>query len=111
MASRVRIVWSPLALERLATIVETIAGDRPTAAKRWLAGVVSTVKRLREFPQSGHIVPELEREDLREVLYPPYRIIYRVDPKRVVILTVRHGRREFDEAEVSPASSGHGRGV
>lgn len=101
MATRVRIIWSPLALERVEAILQLIASERPAAAARWLAGILTTVQRLRNSPQSGRMVPELEREDLREALYPPYRIIYRVEPKRVVILTVRHGRREFDEGEVS----------
>lgn len=101
MAARVRIVWSPLALERVEMIPQLIASERPAATARWLAGILATVQRLRTHPQSGRRVPELEREDLRQIPHPPYRIIYRVESRRVVILTVRHSRREFDDAEVS----------
>jgi plasmid stabilization system protein ParE len=46
------------------------------------------------------MVPEVGRAEIREVLYGQYRIIYRLDPKRLVVLTVRHGRRAFDSREV-----------
>jgi plasmid stabilization system protein ParE len=45
-------------------------------------------------------VPEIARDDIRQLLYGDYRIIYRIDPRRVVILTVRHGRRRWDLEEL-----------
>jgi plasmid stabilization system protein ParE len=47
-------------------------------------------------------VPEVDRDDIRQVLYGMYRIVYRIDPKRVVVLTVRHSRRLWDPSEVEP---------
>ena len=40
------------------------------------------------------MVPEAQRPSLREVLVPPYRLIYRRDEAEVVILAVHHARRE-----------------
>ena len=48
------------------------------------------------------MVPEKLREDLREVLHGAYRVIYRIDLDRVVILTVRHSRRLLDLRDLDP---------
>ncbi len=46
------------------------------------------------------MVPEAGRPDIREVLYRDHRVIYRLESRRVAILTVRHARRMFDSREV-----------
>ena len=46
------------------------------------------------------MVAELDRPEIRQLVYSRYRIIYRLDPHRIVILTIRHGRQEFDAREV-----------
>jgi plasmid stabilization system protein ParE len=40
---------------------------------------------------SGRIVPEDPYGDLREVIVPPYRVIYEINDDVVEIKTVRHG--------------------
>jgi len=95
-----RIVWSPLAIARVAEAAEFIAEDKPEAATRWADSIFETVTRLERFPLSGSMVSELGREDVRELLHGEYRIIYRLDGERVLILTVPHGRRLLDETEV-----------
>ncbi len=95
-----RIVWSPLAIQRLREAVEYIARDKQGAAERWVGGAFEAVGRLADLPQSGRVVPELGRPDIREVIYGKYRIIYRVSPEAVLVLTVRHSRQLIDETEV-----------
>lgn len=95
-----RIVWSPLALARVAEAADFIAEDKPEAAVRWADSVFHAVTRLERFPLSGSIVPELRRDDVRELIHGEYRIIYRIDGDRALILTVRHGRRLLDETDV-----------
>ena len=55
----------------------------------------ATVERLRDFPESGRIVPEYPGSALREVIVPPYRVVYRFDAERdlVQVLGVLHGSR------------------
>jgi toxin ParE1/3/4 len=53
------------------------------------------VGQLREFPDSGRIVPELQRDEIRELIRAPFRIVYRRGPEIVEILTVFHTAREF----------------
>jgi len=68
---------------------------------RWLDRLLDAVVALAEFPDRGRAVPELQRPDIRELIVAPYRVMYRRDAKRVVVLTVRHGRRQFDADEVA----------
>jgi len=89
-----RVVWSPLALERVQAIAEEIAGERPATAVQWVRALFKRVHQLRPYPQSGRIVPDLARPEIRQLPYPPYRIIYRVEGARILILTVRHGRQD-----------------
>ncbi len=95
-----RIVWSPLAVARVAEAADFIAEDKPEAATRWADSIFEAASRLERFPLSGSMLPELGREDVRELIHGEYRIIYRIDGQRVLILTVRHGRRLLDETEV-----------
>lgn len=97
-----RVVWAPRAIARAAEIAGYIAADRPAAAERWVRDLFARVGALRQQPRRGRKVPELGRDDVREVLFGEYRVIYRLDPKRLVVLTVRHGRRRWDPSEVEP---------
>jgi len=73
-----------------------IAGQgRPEAAAAWLDGLFERVRNLAPFPEQGRVVPEVGRPEIREVQYQGFRILYRVSPDTVGILSVRHGRREL----------------
>ncbi len=96
-----RIIWSPLSLERVAEIADYIARDNLTAAERWVDGIFKLVEPLEDLPKLGRIVPEIERDDFREVIKGNYRIIYRVEPEQVSILTVRHGKQILPLEEIS----------
>ena len=98
-----KVIWSPLALERVVEIAEFIAQDRPQAAADWVEAIFASVERLNRFPQSGRSVAESPRPDLREVVYRDHRVIYRVEPERVVVLTVRHARQDLrpDDPDLS----------
>lgn len=91
-----RIVWAPRALARIEEAAEYIARDRPGAAAPWVEGLFARVGLLAEAPAQGRVVPETGRQDIREVQYKRYRVIYRLETRRVVVLTVRHSRRHFD---------------
>ncbi len=88
-----RIIWSPLAVERAADIAEYISRDNPTAAEKWIDTVFSKVEQLNSFPESDRIVPEINSKDFRELIYGNYRIIYRLEKIQVSILTIRHGKQ------------------
>ncbi|OGR89966.1 MAG: plasmid stabilization protein [Elusimicrobia bacterium RIFCSPLOWO2_01_FULL_59_12] len=95
-----KVIWAPLALERVSRIADYIAQDNPSAARRWVIQVFRKVKPLSRFPERGRQVPETLRRDIRELQFPPYRIIYRIRGRQVGILTVRHGKQRFPYGEV-----------
>lgn len=88
-----RIIWSPLALERASEIIDYISLDNPSAAKRWLNTVFEKVDQLISSPERGRIVPEISDDRFREIIYGNYRIIYHIEPKTISILTIRHGKQ------------------
>ncbi|MCH7473964.1 MAG: type II toxin-antitoxin system RelE/ParE family toxin [Gemmatimonadetes bacterium] len=93
-----RVVWSPLALDRAAEAAKHIARDGPEVAAAWVDGLFDVVGKLVQFPRRGRVVPEVGRPEIRELLYKGYRVVYRVDQKQVLVLTARHQRRRFTEA-------------
>jgi toxin ParE1/3/4 len=100
------VIWSPLALERVADITTWIAQDRPAAAARTVEDLFAAVDRLSQFPESGRQVPEFDRPDLREVIHRPYRIVYRIAADYIAILTVRHSLQLMDPDDLGDESVG-----
>ncbi len=90
--------WSPLAIERVSEIAEYIARDNLPAAQRWVEEIFDRMGQLERFPDSGR---HPTRPDLREIIHGNYRIIYRVSPEGVDILTVRHGRQILPLDEIA----------
>ena len=83
-----KIIWSPLAIDKVAEIANYIAKDKPTAAENWVDKIFSKVESLASSPKSGRIVPEINKDQYREIIYGNYRIVYRIEEKRISILTV-----------------------
>jgi len=63
--------------------------------------VFDAVQRLGLFPESGRVVPEFEKSEIREIILGNYRIIYRYSPDLVEILTVYHSSRLLNDETVS----------
>jgi plasmid stabilization system protein ParE len=59
--------------------------------------IVAAVQRLNSFPESGRMVPERNTPEIREVIVPPYRVVYRLRGGVVEIATVFRGTRDFPE--------------
>ena len=95
-----KVVWSPLALERMSEIVDFISQDNRVAVREWIETAFKRVEQLTQFPESGRHLPEFpNRNDLRELVHGNYRIIYRTGGN-LDILTVRHGRQLLQEEEI-----------
>jgi addiction module RelE/StbE family toxin len=88
-----RIIWSPFAIERIIEIAKYITNDNPVAAEKWVNSVFNAVKRLEDFPESGRMVPEIQKREFREIISGNYRIVYRLYNKEIRILTIRHGKQ------------------
>lgn len=88
-----KIIWSPLAIDRITELAEYIAQDNPSAAQTWVESIFQKGESLKKFPKSGRIVPEITNEEIREIIFGNYRIIYRYDGKQISMLTIRHGKQ------------------
>lgn len=65
----------------------------PEVGERLLREVVAQTERLAAFPESGRIVPEFGIAPLREIIHPPFRIVYRIDPERIRVVRVWRSER------------------
>jgi toxin ParE1/3/4 len=92
------IRWTDQAVADLAAIRAFIEQDSPHYASVVVARLIRAVERLKDFPQSARVVPEFERSDIREIVEPPYRIIFRlVGMDEIHILTVHHGAKRMPD--------------
>ena len=90
-----KLVWSPAARDDLHDIVVFIARDNPNRAMSFGYELISETDRLQEFPEFGRMVPEYRNDDIREIIFRPYRIVYRVNHKNKIceIARVWHSAR------------------
>ncbi len=90
----IEVRWTPQAEDDLEAVYEFIARDSPYYAQITIEGLLAAIDRLEQFPTIGRQVPESSREDLRELIKPPYRIVYRVG-EIIKILTIFRASRLF----------------
>jgi toxin ParE1/3/4 len=88
----VKVVWSPLALDKLEAIANFIALDKPSASDKWVNDVFDRTDLISSQTEMGRKVPELADSGYREIIFGSYRIIYKVE-SMIQILTVRNSRQ------------------
>ena len=91
-----RLIWSPGALQSIDKIAEYIAMDSLFYAKIFARKIFGFGEQITLFPKSGRIVPEYGKENLREIIYGNYRIVYRIDNETINILTVSSSAQILD---------------
>ncbi|MCD6117941.1 type II toxin-antitoxin system RelE/ParE family toxin [bacterium] len=96
-----RIIWSPLAVARIEEISDYIALDNIEASIKWVEDVFQLVDNLRDYPESGRVVPEIDKESIREIIFGNYRIVYNVDIEIISILTVRNFKQILPPEDVN----------
>jgi len=96
------VSWARTAVEDLRHLEGYIAADSPFYARRLVDKILEASGQLHAFPRSGRKVPEADREEIRELIVQGYRIIYRVTPSEVQILTVVHGSRDLGARAAKP---------
>ncbi|MBF0274472.1 MAG: type II toxin-antitoxin system RelE/ParE family toxin [Nitrospinae bacterium] len=96
----VKVIWSEQALDDVESICFFISRDSIQYAKSFAAKAFEAADQLALFPKHGRKVPEINKEEIREVILGNYRIIHRVTATKVVILTIHHGARLLDTAKL-----------
>ena len=85
-----KVIIAPRAISDLRDIVLYISPDRPEAAMRLGYALVEKTKILAVFPRSGGIVREFSDPNIRQLVLPPYRIIYRIDDAAGIVGVARY---------------------
>ena len=89
--------WTVHAVNQLAAVAEYISLDSPLYAEQTVERIVARLEQARIHPRSGRVVPEFPQDDLRELVEPPYRVIYRVRADAIEVLAIVHGRQDVRE--------------
>ena len=88
-----QVDWSPEAIEDVEAIADYISRDSEFYARAVVSEILELTRGLAEFPQAGRVVPEIGDENIRERFVYSYRLIYRIERDRILVVAVIHGRR------------------
>ncbi|MCC7412732.1 MAG: type II toxin-antitoxin system RelE/ParE family toxin [Gammaproteobacteria bacterium] len=97
-----RIEWARSARDDLRDLRDYIAKDSPYYAQAFIERIIAAVESLPAQPQRGRRVPEADRDDVRELLFQNYRIIYLLRPDTLYVVTVVHGSRDLERRPIKP---------
>lgn len=92
----IEVEWSPEASEDLEFVAEYIARDSECYASAVVSKILEVSRNIRDFPLIGRMVPETGEERIRERFIYSYRLVYRIEEKRILVVAVIHGKRLFD---------------
>ncbi|MCX7428235.1 MAG: type II toxin-antitoxin system RelE/ParE family toxin [Planctomycetia bacterium] len=97
-----RVFWTGRAAADLQAIRDYIASDSEFYASRFVDRLFRSTGVLRKFPEIGQIVAEFAPEEIRELTFQGYRILYRTRNRQVEILAVVHGGRDLASLDPRP---------
>ncbi len=100
MSHAYEVKWAGVAERDLSGIIEYIASDSPAKALKILHKIMQKASNLYAFPERGRIVPELYAQGItpyRELIIPPWRIIYRISDMKVYVLSVLDARQNVED--------------
>jgi len=100
MKKEFTVVWAGSALQDLENIIDYIAEDSPTNAKKILSKIKNSVSSLYYSTHRGRFVPELQDQGIllyREFVIPPWRVMYRISENNVLVLSVLDSRQNIED--------------
>ena len=86
------IVLTDRFLTRVEECSDYIALDHIPTAVKWAEGVFEHCQKLSDQPESGIIVPEFRRPEIRELIHGNYRLVYELKTNQIDMLTIWHTR-------------------
>jgi addiction module RelE/StbE family toxin len=100
----VQVKWTHEAMDDVDGIAEYISRDSSYYAQFFIEKIICSTDKLAVFPNSGRVLPELNRDDIREIIVGNYRIIYHIAHDFVAILSVYHSSRLLDPSDIKTSS-------
>jgi toxin ParE1/3/4 len=94
------VIWSNRTATDFEHIIGYIASDSPSNAEQVFKKIRDKASSLYGFPERGRIVPELQAQGVRqyrEVIIPPWRVVYRISERSVYVLCVLDSRQNIED--------------
>ena len=103
MPTRFRVDITASAERDVRAIRDVIAQDKPRAADHWARSIRRQIRSLSSLPQRHEVIPEAESlgVDYRHIISGAYRMVYRIEAERVIVLRVIHAARLLDQSILS----------
>jgi toxin ParE1/3/4 len=101
-----RVTWTREARVDLDELTDYIARDSVHYARAVAHRIIKLTKHLSDQPLLGRIVPEMQREDIREGFAYSYRVLYQLTDDGILVLAIIHGSRLLMKALENRISEG-----
>ncbi len=92
--AKVSVTFAESALRDLEEIQAWYDGELvPEVGRCLVLEIFERVEALRDNPDMGRVVPEFDQRYLREVIHPPFRIVYKREAKKIRVVRVWRSER------------------
>ncbi len=71
--------------DRLNDQVDYIAGDKPAAARKFKSEIMSRIRQIPQMPYKHRKSIFFDREDIRDLIYKGYVVVYKINETDKVI--------------------------
>ena len=94
MSNQIIITLAESAVQDLETIQEYYQEQEvPEIGVRFVKEIISSVEELAKHPDRGRMVPEFNSPQLRELVHPPFRVVYRRSKEKISVVRVWRSER------------------
>lgn len=90
-----QIKWTNKSIKDLKSINDFISLDSKLYAARFINRLMQRVDQLVLFPESGRIVPEKNKPEIRELIEGNYRIFYKQNKNFITILRIHNAAKRI----------------
>lgn len=94
------VIWTKNAKYDLESIIEYVKIDSVNTAKKIFLEIKKECDNLYYFPKRKRVVPELQQIGIlkyREIIHKRWRILFKIDDKKVYILLVVDSSRNLED--------------
>lgn len=68
----------------------------PHIGDQLVSAILEHCEMLLQHPESGRIVPEFNQPHVREVIHPPFRVVYLREPEQIALIRVWRSERQLE---------------
>ena len=65
----------------------------PQVGERFVVDIVAHIQTLADHPNIGRMVPEFSKDYIRELIHPPFRVVYMREENSIYIIRVWRSER------------------